>query len=60
MGGGPDKEHLLIVLWDPEPKQITAEIKRRFPYIDITYLQLALKGRAFENNGQDVPEGELS
>ena len=42
MGGGPDKEHLLIVLWEPEPKHITAEIKRRFPYFDITYIQLDL------------------
>jgi hypothetical protein len=41
MGGGPDKEHLLITLWDPEPKHITAEIKRRFPYFDITYVQLS-------------------
>jgi hypothetical protein len=54
MGGGPDKEHLLIVLWEPEPKHITAEIKRRFPYIEITYLQLDLSSNPW---GGDMTKG---
>jgi hypothetical protein len=61
MGGGPDKEHLLIALWDPEPVHITSEIKRRFPHIEVTYVQLPPLG---ENPFKDahktntVPSGE--
>ena len=40
MGGGPDREHMLIVLRSPEPKGLTAKIKERFPYIDVTYFQI--------------------
>ncbi|OCT48959.1 hypothetical protein CLCR_05293 [Cladophialophora carrionii] len=54
MGGGPDKEHLLIALWEPEPKHITAEIKRRFPYIEITYLELELSSNPW---GGDMTKG---
>jgi len=59
MGGGPDKEHLLIALWDPEPVAFTGEIKRRFPYIDITYFQLPpLGARPFKDAVNNVPPGE--
>ncbi len=59
MGGGPDKDHLLIVLWEPEPKHITAEIKRRFPYFDITYLQLDLSSNPWGGDmTKGVPTGE--
>ncbi|EXJ56812.1 hypothetical protein A1O7_07156 [Cladophialophora yegresii CBS 114405] len=54
MGGGPDKEHLLITLWEPEPKHITAEIKRRFPYIEITYLELEMSSNPW---GGDLTKG---
>ena len=40
MGGGPDQEHMLIILWDEEPKAITDEIRERFPYIKVTYFCL--------------------
>jgi hypothetical protein len=40
MGGGPDKEHMVIVLWSPAPEVRLAELKSLFPYIDITYLNL--------------------
>ncbi|OQU93754.1 D-isomer specific 2-hydroxyacid dehydrogenase, NAD binding domain-containing protein [Cladophialophora immunda] len=56
MGGGPDKEHLLIVLWDPEPKDLTAEIKRRFPYFDVTYYQLNAMGREGREKSQTIPK----
>ena len=59
MGGGPDKEHLLIVLWDPEPKHITAELKRRFPYFDITYVQLSMQSKPFADNSDQVSKGEF-
>lgn len=60
MGGGPDKEHLLIALWDPEPVAFTSEVKRRFPYIDITYVQLPpLGARPFKDAINTVPPGEL-
>lgn len=57
MGGGPDKEHLLIVLWDPELKELTAELKRRFPSFDITYIHQALK-ESFVDDSTTVPDGE--
>lgn len=34
------EQHLLIVLWEPEPEGIAKEIKRRFPYINVTYFCL--------------------
>ena len=40
MGGGPDKEHMVIVLWSPAPEARLTELKSLFPYIDITYLNL--------------------
>ena len=39
MGGGPDRERMLIVLRSPEPKGLIAKMKERFPYIDVTYFQ---------------------
>ena len=58
MGGGPDKEHLLIVLWDPEPKHITDSIRSRWPHIEITYFQL--NGPiSFKDVGDQVPPGQL-
>ncbi|KIX01634.1 uncharacterized protein Z518_09360 [Rhinocladiella mackenziei CBS 650.93] len=56
MGGGPDKEHLLITMWEPEPKHITAELKRRFPYFDITYIPVQRKERQLSDSGRDVPD----
>lgn len=58
MGGGPDKEHLVIALWDPEPTHITDEIKRRWPHIEITYVQLA-SPISFKDVGDQVPPGML-
>ena len=60
MGGGPDKEHLVIILWDPEPKHITEEIKRLFPYFDITYYQLGSTSNPWEGDtAKGVPTGEF-
>ena len=39
MGGGPDKEFLLITNYEPEPVEQLKLIGERFPYIDITYHQ---------------------
>ena len=41
MGGGPDKEFLLIAHFSPEPTDTIKQIKQRFPYIDITYIHLS-------------------
>ncbi|KAK5109799.1 hypothetical protein LTR62_006532 [Meristemomyces frigidus] len=38
MGGGPAKEHLLILLPGAEPKEILSALRKRFPHIEITYL----------------------
>lgn len=60
MGGGPDKEHLVIILWDPEPKDTIAEIKKRFPYFDITYLQLSRTSNPWGGElSKGVPTGEF-
>jgi hypothetical protein len=37
MGGGPCKENLLIILFGPKDEDSINEIRRRFPYIDVTY-----------------------
>lgn len=54
MGGGPDDEHMLIVLWNPEPKDVISKIKEKFPYIEITYFQLK------STRANNVPEAEKS
>lgn len=52
MGGGPDHEHMLILLANPEPKELITKIKERFPYIEVTYLQTQ------GHRSNQVPEGE--
>lgn len=37
MGGGPAKEHLLIALPLPEPKDLLSSLRSSFPHIDISY-----------------------
>ncbi|KIW56465.1 hypothetical protein PV05_05124 [Exophiala xenobiotica] len=57
MGGGPDKEHVLITLGDPEPKHITGMLKQQFPHFDITYFQVSGDtGPKTENAGSQVPD----
>ena len=59
MGGGPDKEQVLIALADPEPKHITAMLKYQFPHFDITYFQVSRDtGPKTENAGSQVPDGQ--
>lgn len=40
MGGGPDKETLVFVFPSPEPKHLTAQLRQKFPYIDVIFYQL--------------------
>ena len=40
MGGGPPKDHLLLALPFPEPKEITDRLRSKFPQIEITYAQV--------------------
>jgi hypothetical protein len=49
--GAPEKEYMVITLWDPEPKDVLDELKKRFPYIDVTYFRLksASKPSALED-----------
>ena len=58
MGGGPDKEHMLIVLWEPEPKETIAKIKEKFPYIEVTYFQI----KSYRANAvkEGVPKGQAA
>lgn len=63
MGGGPDKEQLLIALWDPEPVHFTSEVKRRFPNIEVNYVQIAPPSAsswkdALKESSNAVPAGE--
>lgn len=53
------EQHLLIVLWEPEPEGIAEEIKRRFPYISVTYFCLrdASKLLADESDHLDSRRG---
>ena len=58
MGGGPDREHLLIVLWDPEPTGLIAQIKDKFPYIDVDYVQIkSLQANYVPPGEKGVPKG---
>lgn len=58
MGGGPDHEHLLIVLWSPEPKDLISKIKQRFPYIDVTYFQVqSTRANKVQEAEKGVPKG---
>jgi hypothetical protein len=58
MGGGPDHEHLLIVLWNPEPKDLISKIKERFPYIEVTYFQVeSIRPNKVPRAEKGVPKG---
>ena len=39
MGGGPDKEHLLITNYAPEPTELVKLIRQKFPYVEVSYVQ---------------------
>lgn len=39
MGGGPAKDHLLIVIPYPEPEEILTSLQTRFPALKISYIQ---------------------
>ncbi len=58
MGGGPDKEHMVIVLWEPEPKETIAQIKEKFPYIEVTYFQI--KSYRANTVTEGVPKGRAA
>lgn len=49
MYGESMEQDLLIVLWDPEPEGIAEEIKRRFPYINVTYFCLRDASKVLTN-----------
>ncbi|EXJ88460.1 hypothetical protein A1O1_05390 [Capronia coronata CBS 617.96] len=56
MGGGPDKEHVLITLFDPEPKDITGELRRRFPHFEVTYVQVSPSRKDAEKAGNEISD----
>lgn len=56
MGGGAQKETLLIVLPLPEDTSITDKIREKFPYIDVKYHQLTRRNLSFEPD-QGLPKG---
>lgn len=63
MGGGPDKE-TLVVIWANELKHLTDDIQRRFPYIDVIFHQLGKPQGGKQMGGipyafDAIPEGML-
>jgi len=40
MGGGPNKETLVFIFQEDEPKQVTDRIRKDFPYIEVIYHKL--------------------
>ena len=56
MGGGPEKEHMVIALWGPEPADRIAELRSRFPYIEVTYVDLGEPGAQDSQDGTDSSE----
>lgn len=57
MAAEPDTEHLAIILWDPEPEAVPEEIRRRFPYIKVTYFCLKESSRLLADESGRQPEG---
>lgn len=41
MGGGPDKETLLFIFQEDEPKHVTDKLRKAFPYITVIYHKLS-------------------
>ena len=42
MGGGPPKDHLLCAVPGPEPKNLIAHLRKKFPAVEITYQNVSL------------------
>jgi phosphoglycerate dehydrogenase-like enzyme len=40
MGGGPPNDYLLFTVPAPEPKDVTSSLRKRFPQIDITWVEV--------------------
>lgn len=57
MGGESMEQELLIVFWDPEPEGIAKEIKRRFPYINVTYFCLRDASKVLTNESDHSARG---
>lgn len=51
------EQELLIVFWDPEPEGIAKEIKRRFPYINVTYFCLRDASKLLTDESYHSPRG---
>lgn len=60
MGGGPDTkpEHLLVILPFEEPTMLIARIKKRFPYIKVTYENLNFESN-FEDGVREISKGRF-
>ena len=59
MGGGPDREQMLIVLWAEEMTEIIDKMRERFPYIEIKYWQIkSVRANSVKPDAHgSVPEG---
>jgi phosphoglycerate dehydrogenase-like enzyme len=45
MGGGPAKDHVLILMPRPEPKELVEGIRNKFPDIDVVYHEVSYNKR---------------
>lgn len=57
MGGGPDKEHMVVILFGSEPKQYTDEIRKQFPYIEVTYFSLDAASVPVKDEAEKIDPG---
>ena len=55
--GRSEVDHLVIVLWDPEPEAQTEELRRRFSYIKVDYFCLKNCSKALVEESVQTPEG---
>ncbi len=59
MGGGDadhKKEHLLLILPFPEPKETIEHLAKKYPNYEITYKEVGLTDSSWKNEEQ-VPDG---
>ena len=54
------QEHIVIVLWIPEPTASINEIKRRLPGVKVTYVRIDSKLNPFAAPPSVVPKGKAS
>lgn len=55
-----ETEHLLILLFGPEPEELIFQIKRHIPYMKITYQEITINESNWHTTHEQVAPGKLS